>query len=106
MVDAIIGQVERLQYYSLFGGTTHGPSIELSKLLCDLTAHERMTRTFFATGGSEAIESALKIARQYWKLTGEPERFKFNHCGAAITASDMVASPPTGHLPSAECMSR
>ena len=77
IVDAIVGQVERLQYYSLFGGTTHGPSIELSKLLCDLTAHEGMTRTFFATGGSEAIESALKIARQYWKLTGEPERFKF-----------------------------
>src|ERR671937_321132 len=39
IVDAIVGQAERLQYYSLFGGTTHGPSIELSKLLCDLTAH-------------------------------------------------------------------
>ena len=70
-------QLNKLQYYSLFGGTTHGPAIELSKLLVDLTAQEGMTQAFFSTGGSEAVESAMKLARQYWKLAGQPERTKF-----------------------------
>ena len=77
IIDAVSAQLNKLQYYSLFGGTTHGPAIELSKLLVDLTAPEGMTQAFFSTGGSEAIESALKLARQYWKLAGEPERTKF-----------------------------
>src|SRR5262249_61373469 len=74
IVRAIADQAEKLSYYSLFGGTTHGPSIELSKLLVELTATEGMTRVFFSTGGSQAVETALKLARQYWKLVGEPER--------------------------------
>jgi adenosylmethionine-8-amino-7-oxononanoate aminotransferase len=77
IIEAISAQLHKLQYYSLFGGTTHAPSIELSKLLVELTAREGMTRAFFATGGSEAIEGALKLARQYWKLVGKPERTKF-----------------------------
>ena len=77
IIDAVSAQLHKLQYYSLFGGTTHGPSIELSKLLVDLTKQEGMTQAFFSTGGSEAIEGAIKLARQYWKLAGEPERTKF-----------------------------
>lgn len=77
IIDAISEQLNRLQYYSLFGGTTHGRSIELSKLLVDMTAEEGMKRAFFSTGGSEAVETALKLVRQYWKLVGHPERTKF-----------------------------
>jgi len=77
IIDAISEQLNRLQYYSLFGGTTHGGSIELSKLLVDMTTPEGMTRVFFSTGGSEAVETALKLARQYWNLEGQPQRTKF-----------------------------
>ena len=77
IIEAVTAQLNKLQYYSLFGGTTHGPAIELSKLLVDLTAQEGMTQAFFSTGGSEAVESAMKLARQYWKLAGKPERTKF-----------------------------
>ncbi|MCB1381036.1 MAG: aminotransferase class III-fold pyridoxal phosphate-dependent enzyme, partial [Alphaproteobacteria bacterium] len=77
IIEAISAQLHKLQYYSLFGGTTHGPAIELSKLLVDLTTPEGMTQVFFATGGSEAVEGALKLARQYWKLADQPERTKF-----------------------------
>lgn len=36
-----------------------------------------MTRSFFTSGGSDSIESALRLARQYHKLKGQPERTKF-----------------------------
>ena len=77
IIAAIEAQLHKLQYYSLFGGTTHARAIELSRLLVELTAPEGMTQAFFATGGSEAIEGAIKLARQYWKLAGKPERTKF-----------------------------
>jgi adenosylmethionine-8-amino-7-oxononanoate aminotransferase len=77
IIEAIKAQLDKLQYYSLFGGTTNPRAIELSKLLVDMTAEEGMTRAFFSSGGSEAMESALKLARQYWKLAGKPERTKF-----------------------------
>ncbi|TGV11268.1 aminotransferase class III-fold pyridoxal phosphate-dependent enzyme [Mesorhizobium sp. M8A.F.Ca.ET.173.01.1.1] len=76
IIDAITEQLNQLQFYSLFGGTTHSRSIELSKLLVDMTAEEGMKRVFFSTGGSEAVETALKLARQYWKLNGQAQRTK------------------------------
>jgi len=77
IIEAITEQLNSLQYYSLFAGTTHPKAIELSKLLVDLTAPEGMTRAFFSSGGSESIEGALKLARQYWRLQGQAHRSKF-----------------------------
>ena len=77
IIEAITEQLNTLQYYSLFAGTTHPKAIELSKLLVDLTAPEGMTRAFFSSGGSESIEGALKLARQYWRLKGQAHRTKF-----------------------------
>jgi adenosylmethionine-8-amino-7-oxononanoate aminotransferase len=74
--DAITAQLDKLQYYTLFPGTTHAPSITLSAKLCEVTAEEEMTKVFFSSGGSDANETALKIARQYWSLVGEPDRSK------------------------------
>lgn len=74
--QAIIGQLDKLAYYSLFAGTTNGPSIALSERLCRLAAQEGMTKAFFSSGGSEAAETAIKIARQYWRLKGQPNRTK------------------------------
>jgi adenosylmethionine-8-amino-7-oxononanoate aminotransferase len=41
-----------------------------------MTKQEGVKRVFFSTGGSEAVETALKIARQYWKLKGQSQRTK------------------------------
>lgn len=76
IIEAITEQLNTLQYYSLFAGTTHPKAIELSKLLVDLTAPEGMTRAFFSSGGSESVEGALKLARQYWRLKGQAHRTK------------------------------
>ncbi len=73
---AMIEQIDKLSYYSTFGITTNKPSVDLAELLCRLTAHEGMSRVFFSSGGSEANEAAIKLARQYWRLSGQPARNK------------------------------
>lgn len=56
-------------------GTAHRPSIELATELAEL-APEGIERVFFTNGGSESVEAALKLVRQYHVANGEPERVK------------------------------
>jgi adenosylmethionine-8-amino-7-oxononanoate aminotransferase len=74
---AITEQLGKVAYYSTFVNTSNPPAIELSARLVELFAPERMTKVFFGSGGSDAVETALKLARQYWHLEGQPERTKF-----------------------------
>src|SRR4029078_7745618 len=53
----------------------HPASIELAARAASLPPGA-LTRVFFTSGGSEAVESALKLCRQYHKVNGEPGRFK------------------------------
>jgi len=55
--------------------TAHPPSIDLATKLAEL-APPGFERTFFTSGGSEAVESSYKMARQYHQANGEPERKK------------------------------
>ena len=55
--------------------TAHPPSIDLATKLAEL-APPGMERTFFTSGGSESVESAYKLARQWHEANGEPERKK------------------------------
>lgn len=77
IIDAITQQLKELAYYTLFPGSANAPAVRLSARLCELTAQESMARVLFSSGGSDATETAFKMARQYWKLVGEPERVKF-----------------------------
>jgi putrescine---pyruvate transaminase len=74
---AIRDQLDQLPYYSTFRGTSNAPIIELSYELAEFFKPDGMTRSFFTSGGSDSIESALRLARQYHKLKGQPERTKF-----------------------------
>lgn len=75
--DAIAKQLETLPYYSTFRGTSNDAAIELSYELCNFFAPDGMKRAFFTSGGSDSIESALRLSRQYHKLRGDPGRVKF-----------------------------
>lgn len=74
---AIRDQLDVLPYYSSFRGTSTEPSIELAYELTEFFAWEGMTRVFFTSGGSDSVESALRLARQYWKIRGQRDRTKF-----------------------------
>jgi putrescine---pyruvate transaminase len=74
---AMTDQLDALPYYSGFRGTSTGPSIELAYELTEWFKPEGMTRAFFTSGGSDSVESALRLARQYWKIKGQSDRTKF-----------------------------
>lgn len=75
--DAIAGQLDALPYYSTFRGTSNDAVIELSYMLKDFFAPDGLSRAFFTSGGSDSIEIALRLARQYHKLTGAASRTKY-----------------------------
>jgi putrescine---pyruvate transaminase len=74
---AVMAQMDELVYYSTFRGTTHPRSIELSHLLMEMLEVEGMKRVMYSSGGSDAVETAMRIARQYWKMLGFKDRYKF-----------------------------
>lgn len=74
---AIADQLAALPYYSGFRGTSTAPAIELAFELCGFFEPEGMVRAFFNSGGSDAVETALRLARQYWKVRGQLDRTKF-----------------------------
>ena len=69
--QAIRDQLDRLAHSTLLG-VAHPPAIELAKRLADL-APPGLTRVFFSDNGSTAVESAVKMAFQYWRNKPDPE---------------------------------
>ncbi|MEJ2130765.1 MAG: aspartate aminotransferase family protein [Gammaproteobacteria bacterium] len=74
IADAMARQASTLAYASSTAATTI-PAIQLATLLAEITPGDLNT-VFFCSGGSEAVESAVKIARQYHYFKGEPKRLK------------------------------
>ncbi|MCU0484549.1 MAG: aspartate aminotransferase family protein [Anaerolineales bacterium] len=75
LIEAAHAQMSKLAYTSNFAGMTNLPSIELAQKLSGF-AYPNLTATFFASGGSEANDSAFKTARYYWKRMGKPGKYK------------------------------
>ena len=75
--DAIAGQLDKLPYYSIFRGASNDAVIELGYELAEFFAPDGLSRAFFTSGGSDSVETALRLARQFHKLRGEPGRVKF-----------------------------
>jgi len=74
---AIAAQLDRLPYYSTFRGTSNDTAIELSFMLQEFFAPDGLSRAFFTSGGSDSVEIALRLARQYHKVRGEAGRVKY-----------------------------
>jgi adenosylmethionine-8-amino-7-oxononanoate aminotransferase len=75
--EAITRQLDALPYYSTFRGTSNDNAIELSWMLRNFFADDGLSRAFYTSGGSDSVEVALRLARQYHKVRGEGERTKF-----------------------------
>jgi len=66
-------QMKTLSYYTLFWGWSNPPAIRLAARLAEL-APPGLNRVFFTSGGSEANETSIKIARLFWEGMGRPEK--------------------------------
>ncbi|MDZ4276645.1 aminotransferase class III-fold pyridoxal phosphate-dependent enzyme [Cypionkella sp.] len=75
--DAITLQMERLPYYSTFRGTSNDCVIELAEELRTFFEPDGLVRAFFTSGGSDSVETALRLSRQYHKIRGDQGRVKF-----------------------------
>src|ERR671921_1877221 len=67
-------QAAKLGYASAMSYTTT-PAVELASKLAEITPGD-LSRAFFVSGGSEAVETAIKIAKQVQSMRGFPRRYK------------------------------
>ncbi|HEU4738684.1 MAG TPA: aspartate aminotransferase family protein [Solirubrobacterales bacterium] len=75
LIDAATAQLERLPYASTFGGVSSPPPIELAERIVGL-APPGLSGVFLVSGGSEANETAIKLARRHWVRRGRPQKSK------------------------------
>jgi putrescine aminotransferase len=97
IIEAITRQLGELEYHPIFAGFTHARAEELSATIVDMLATEDMCRVVFGSGGSDAVETALMLARQYWKVLGRSERTKFIALKQSYHGSHMGGSALTGN---------
>ncbi|MDA0264875.1 MAG: aspartate aminotransferase family protein [Chloroflexi bacterium] len=74
IADAAYEQMLKLTYMPL--GTTTEPAIRLADKISQIAPGD-MSRSFFTSGGSESVETAIKLSRAYFKRVGEPNRTRF-----------------------------
>lgn len=94
---AIVKQLDELEYFQLFDGVSNPPAEQLSARLTDLLEPEGMKRVVFSSNGSDATETALKLARQYWKLLGQKDRTKFISLKEGYHGSHFLSASVNGN---------
>ena len=95
LAEAARGQMETLAYASGYTGHSNVRAIELGERLARLT-YPAINRFFFTSGGAEANESAIKLARSYWKLRGQPAKTKVISRELGYHGTTLAAMSATG----------
>jgi adenosylmethionine-8-amino-7-oxononanoate aminotransferase len=95
--EAAAAQSKELAFYTNWS-YAHPRSIELATRIADLTPGD-LNRVFFTSGGSEAVESAWKLAKAYHAAMGEPRRHKLVSRNLAYHGTSMGALTATGLTP-------
>ena len=96
IADAVYEQMQGISYSP--GGTVAPATVKLSAKVASL-APDKESRVFFVSGGSEAVETALKMAKNYQKNVGQPTRWKVisrrgSYHGGTFAAMGLGGSTP------------
>lgn len=94
LAQAAARQAKELAFFPLWSYATP-PAIELAERLAAYAPGD-LNRVFFTTGGGEAVESAWKLAKQYFKLTGKPGKHKVISRAVAYHGTPQGALAITG----------
>lgn len=73
LAEAAARQMKELPYYNTFFQTTHVPAIALADRLAELTPYD-LNNVFFASSGSEANDTNIRLVRTYWQEKGHPQK--------------------------------
>jgi len=92
--EAAARQVEELDFYTLWS-YAHPRAIELAARIASLAPGD-LNRVFFTSGGSEAVESALKLARNYHRMHGKGQKHKVIAREIAYHGTSLGALSATG----------
>jgi adenosylmethionine-8-amino-7-oxononanoate aminotransferase len=101
LAEAAARQAGELAFFPLWS-YAHPKAVELAERLAHLAPGD-LNRVFFTTGGGEAVESAWKVAKQYFKLTGRPMKHKVISRNVAYHGTPHGALSITG-IPAAKAM--
>jgi len=101
LANAASKQTKKLEFFPLWSYANE-PAIELAARLAQYAPGD-LNRVFFTSGGGDAVESAWKMIKQYFKLTGKPGKYKVisrnvayhgtNHAALAITGLPSFKAP-------------
>jgi putrescine---pyruvate transaminase len=73
IADATAAQLRKLAAYSTFGDFANRPVLELAERVAGYAPLDD-PKVFLTSGGSDSIDTALKLARRYWQASGQPGR--------------------------------
>jgi adenosylmethionine-8-amino-7-oxononanoate aminotransferase len=94
LAEAAAKQASELAFFPIWS-YAHPPAVELAQRLADLAPGE-LERVFFTTGGSEAVETAWKLARAYFRRVGKPGKYKAISRAMSYHGTSMGALSLTG----------
>jgi adenosylmethionine-8-amino-7-oxononanoate aminotransferase len=101
LAEAAAKQAEELAFFPIWS-YAHPNAIELADRLADYAPGD-LNRVFFSTGGGEAVETAFKLAKYYWKLQGQPAKTKVISRAVAYHGTPQGALAITG-IPAMKAM--
>lgn len=101
LAEVAARQAEELAFFPIWS-YAHPAAIELADRLADYAPGD-LNRVFFSTGGGEAVETAFKLAKYYWKLKGQPTKHKVISRAVAYHGTPQGALAITG-IPAMKAM--
>ncbi len=98
LVEAAARQLRELPYYNSFFQCAHPPSIELARLLKDIS-QPQFNNVFFAGSGSESNDTIVRMVRRYWDILGQPDKQIIISRDNAYHGSTMAGASLSGMKP-------
>ena len=98
LADAAAAQMRKLAFSNAYTGYANEPSIRLTEKLLSLV-YPNMSGVFYANSGSEANDFAMKAARYFWFVSGQPRKTKIISRAEAYHGGTLAATAITGMAP-------
>jgi putrescine---pyruvate transaminase len=95
LAEAAAEQMRTLAFVNTYTGFANIPAIQLATRLASLAPGD-LNGVFFTSGGGESNESAFKMARYYWNIQGQPEKYKIISRMDAYHGVTLAAMGATG----------